>query len=340
MVRKRTTIPSISSGKQDTPEPAGSGGVFSVGDRFQQVFQLCAKMRVLAGKFQSLPKVGDVFVPVETGLIGGHLEKDTPGGAEVDRPEVIPVNNGRDTVAGVQQRLAHLKLCSTVVHAKGDVMHAPRALVGLLGFDFGDVDHIRCIAARYMESGDPCGLVRLFVAHETQKLCPCGSGVGIQSHLGGLKATDRNIFGDAVGLPWLAVVICLGQGKAVSIRALKQEAALSHARVERYSRNTVLSEPRLPERQASLGDGKSGGRNFTGTGPARGFAGKREIGHDRAGGTVLVPVVQMVDLWVVEIHGLLDPAQPKHLGEKIAVGLSPAGERGDVVQSVDLGDSE
>ncbi len=73
-----------------------------------------------------LAQMRRVFVPDEAGLVGGHLEQNAARTTEVDRPEEIPVDDGRDLVARIKQLPPHLHLGGPVLHRKGDVVDRAR----------------------------------------------------------------------------------------------------------------------------------------------------------------------------------------------------------------------
>ena len=97
-----------------------------------------------------------------------------------------------------------------------------------------------------------------------------------------------------------------------------------------------LVQPLDPERQRALRHGEHGLADLAGAGPAARDVGKREIGHHPARPAELVAVVEVVDLGRIEIHCLLDAAQPERPGEERIVLRRGAGKRGDVVQAANL----
>src|SRR5690606_6098808 len=91
-------------------------------------FQIGAKMLVLARKLERLAEMPRILVAVESGLVGGDLEQHASRSAEVDRPEIVPVDHWRHLVACLQQRTTYLKLLVPVLDGKGDMVHRAGAL--------------------------------------------------------------------------------------------------------------------------------------------------------------------------------------------------------------------
>ncbi len=69
---------------------------------------------------------------------------------------------------------------------------------------------------------------------------------------------------------------------------------------------------------------------------AGGGIGKGEKGHDAAGCTCGISVIEVVDVWRVEVHRLFHSAQTEDAGEERIGGSRRGGERGDVVKTLDL----
>ena len=94
------------------------------------LFEIGAQMRVLLRQLQRLAEMRGVLVAVEAGLVGGDLEQHAARRAEIDRPEIVAVDDRRHLVAGVHQRLAHLELLGAVFDGKGDVVDRAGAEIG------------------------------------------------------------------------------------------------------------------------------------------------------------------------------------------------------------------
>src|SRR5579884_1475545 len=76
---------------------------------------------------ERLAEVRGVLVGGEAGTVGGDLEEDAAGLAEVDRAEVETVNHRGGTQAGVRQALAPGAVLVVVGGAEGDVVDAADA---------------------------------------------------------------------------------------------------------------------------------------------------------------------------------------------------------------------
>ena len=279
--------------------------------------------------------MGAVLVAVESRLVGGNLEQDTAGGAEIDRPEVIAVDHRRHLPTGIQQRLADLKLCGTVCHRESKVMHRSCALLcgGRAGQGF-DVDHIRAIAAGDVETDDVALGCDLFIAHEPQQF-RTGTGVA-QAHIGRVETADRVIGAHALAVPRRAGVVGFDQCKAVAVRTFKAQTVFAEAGFGFDVLDIEGSQTIRPEGQRSFGHSESRHADLARAGATAPRAGEREIGHDRPGRAQLVAVIKVVNFGRVEVDGFFHAAQTEGLGEKVIVGLGPARQRGHVVQSVDL----
>src|SRR5690606_24787937 len=102
----------------------------SVFERLQMLFEIAAQMLLLCRQLQRIAEMRAVPVTVETGLVGRNLEQNATGCAEVDRPEIIPVDDRRDLIAGIQQGLAHLKLLFAVFDRESDMVNRAAAKIG------------------------------------------------------------------------------------------------------------------------------------------------------------------------------------------------------------------
>src|SRR5690625_2977964 len=100
----------------------GSGGGSSrrsVEDWRERFFEPWAQMRVLRRQFQRLTQMRQILVTLETGLIRGDLEQHTARRTEIDRPEIVPVDDRRDLGARFKQRLADRQLGGAIFDGKG-----------------------------------------------------------------------------------------------------------------------------------------------------------------------------------------------------------------------------
>ena len=216
------------------------------------------------------------------------------------------------------------------------MVHAAGTLVGAACIDLGDVHHLCLVAVGHAEAGDVVLRIVLLVAHEAQQF---RTGLRIplrQPQIGGVEAADRHV-GRDIGNPGGAVILGRDKRKAVTVRALEHQPLLAKPVRADQPVDLVLGQPGFPEGQGVLRHAEHGRADLAGAGTARAGVREGEIGHHRAGRADLVAVVQVIDVRGVEVHRLLDPSQAKNLGEEIVVLLRARGERGHVVQSVDLG---
>ncbi len=201
----------------------------SIGSRI--AFQLVAQVRVLGRQFQRLAEVRGILVDVEAGLVGRDFEQHSARRAEVDRPEIVPVDHRSDRVARVDQRLAHLELPRPVLDREGDVVDRACSLSGMgRARQRLDVDGVGAVAARHLEAGDVAVFARFFVAHEAQQF---GRSARIaQAHVGGVEAADRHVLAHAVARPGRTVVVAGGdQREGIAIGTVEQDAILPEAGV-------------------------------------------------------------------------------------------------------------
>ena len=83
--------------------------------------------------------------------------------------------------------------------------------------------------------------------------------------------------------------------------------------------DTLLFEALLPEAKRTLRCGKDGRADFADARSALADVRERKVGHDAAGCTQLIGVIEMIDVGRVKIDGLLDAAQAELFGEEDVV---------------------
>src|SRR5699024_3076906 len=86
-----------------------------------------------------------------------------------------------------------------------------------------------------------------------------------------------------------------------------------------------------PPAQGGLGDGTSRGGDLSGTDTPTGGVRPGEEGHDRAGVSRTVAVVEVVDVRGVEVDGAFDQAHAQCVEIELGVGPGVARDRGHVV---------
>ena len=103
----------------------------------------------------------------------------------------------------------------------------------------------------------------------------------------------------------------------------------------RGDRETPVPQTIRPETQRPFGHRERRRADLTGAMPAGGHAAAtvRERRPDRAGRPNLGAVIEVIDVVVVEVDGLLDQAKAQRRPEEIQVGLGRVDRRGHVVQS-------
>jgi hypothetical protein len=104
--------------------------------------------------------------------------------------------------------------------------------------------------------------------------------------------------------------------------------------VRRLGRDAVIGQAGGPERERVLGrDPPLDGVNHAVAGLSQGRARELEERQDRAGSAALVAEVQVVDIGLVEVDGLLDQAEPEQARVEVDVARSIGGDRGDVMEA-------
>jgi hypothetical protein len=196
------------------------------------------------------------------------------------------------------------------------------------------VDRIRAVAVRDHEAPHGAVLARLLVAHELQELCR--RTIVAEPHGGRVEPADRDILAHAVPRPRCAVVLALDQGEAVTIGAAEQEPVLSEAIVALHAVHLEGRETVGPGVERALRHGKRGRADLAHAGAAAGGVGEGEIGHHRPRRADLVRVVEVIDVRRIEVHRLLDAAEAQHLREEGVVLPRARGQRGDVMEALDL----
>ena len=167
----------------------------------------------------------------------------------------------------------------------------------------------------------------------------CGRRVVGEVEGDAVEAADRKVGLDPALAPGRALVAARGHHQrelqAIGVLALHQRLAEARGRALDQARR--WPQTLAPERQAAVRDREVGQRGLADAGAAAAHALPREEGHRRAGRAGRRAVVEVIDARVVEIDGLLDEAQPQHLGVEVEVALRRAADRGDVVEAFDVG---
>src|ERR671917_1471574 len=129
---------------------------------WQHLFELLSLRLEPGRKPQLLSEAFGLLIRAEAGRVGGDLEKDAAGLAEVDRTEVVAVEDGRDVVAEGRHPLAQLELPLLVGDAEGDVVDGPYAHgAAREAGSVGDVHRVAGPALAGLEARPALGLAGL-----------------------------------------------------------------------------------------------------------------------------------------------------------------------------------
>lgn len=91
----------------------------------QNLLDTVAVSFIFLGKFQLLAQVGRIFVHRKSWWIGGDLEEHTARRTEVDRVEILPVDNRSDLLARGREARTPCQLLVLIPRAEGDMMDCP-----------------------------------------------------------------------------------------------------------------------------------------------------------------------------------------------------------------------
>jgi hypothetical protein len=149
-----------------------------------------------------------------------------------------------------------------------------------------------------------------------------------------VEALQRVIGGDVVGLGDERGVARPGDDELMrqALGVGEAQEALVALRVDAGALQAVV-----PERDRVLGRHTPLDRvDHAVPRAAGGRVGELEEGQDGAGGARLVPVVEVVHVRLVEVHGLLDHAQPQQPGVELDVARGVTRDRRDVMETFEL----
>ncbi|MNI34839.1 hypothetical protein D3C73_888410 [compost metagenome] len=277
-----------------------------------------------------------ILVTVEARLVRGNLEQHAARRAEVDRPEIVAIDHRGYLIAGIHQRFSDFELLFAVIDGKGDVMDGASTLTGKWRFRQGNqIDRIGAIAAGDDKASDITFRFGTLIAHEADQFFRRRRVMQIETCSG--KTADRRVVGNTLRQPGLAVVIGrFDQCQRIAIRPHEPQPVGTEDGIGFKPADALCSKAVLPKLQPALGDRELGFADFADARAAKHHVLEGEIGHDRAGRTVFVTVIEVVDAGIVEIDGLLDPAQAERFGEEAVVLTGIRRHRRDVVQSLDI----
>ena len=128
-------------------------------------------MLMLFWQTQLLAEMFERLVARETRLVGRYLEQYSARRAEIDRPEIVAVNDRRDLVARIDECRTDLQLACPVLDRESDVMYRSGTLPGnrRAGQRFY-LDEIGPVAVGHRETRDAVPVLGLLVTHEAQQL--------------------------------------------------------------------------------------------------------------------------------------------------------------------------
>ncbi|KAI3480216.1 hypothetical protein L1887_57675 [Cichorium endivia] len=280
---------------------------------------LVAERFIAARQLERFAQMRGILVAVETGLIGGDLEQDAARSAEIDRPEIIAIDDGGDLIARIHQRLTHVQLLLTVFDGESDMVDrtCPRTGKGRLR-QGRKIDRVGTVAAGNDEARHIAFSISAFITHETKKFLSRGRVVQIEARAG--EAPYGAVFGNTLGQPGGAgIIVRFDQRKSIAIGTGEAQAPGAEDRVGLKAGGALGKQALFPEAQRTLRDGKLCLAHLTDAGTAGHHVGEGKIGHDRAGRAIFVAVIKVIDAGFVKVDGFLHPAQAERIGEEAVV---------------------
>ena len=197
------------------------------------------------------------------------------------------------------------------------------------------IDRICPVAAGNDETRHIAFNVSPLITHETQQFFGCGSVVQIEPCAG--ETAYGVVFGNSLGQPGgTGVVTCFDQSKTIAIGAGEAQAIGAEDRVGLNAGSAFGEETLFPETQRTLRNGKLRLAHLADAGTAGHHVGEGKIGHDRAGRSLFVAVIKVIDAGFVEVDGFLHPAQAERISEETVVLPRVRRHGGDVVQALDI----
>jgi hypothetical protein len=293
----------------------------------RRALELLAARLVLRRQLERLAERLQRLVVLEADVAAGELEEHAAGLAEVDRVEVLAVDDVRGARAGLDGLRTHGLELGVVGRRPCDVVDGPGARgAALLRRLVVAQERVALVAAQRP--------FRAAVVAEAQRLQKRRAGVGPRRVGAHAVEAQQRVLGRHVGraggqrsvvgghrVQLVAQALEVGEGQRVAV-ALGGDA--------------LVAQARRPEgERVGGGHAPLDGVDHPRAGVARRCAGELEEGQDRAGRAALVAEVQVVDVGLVEVDRLLDEAQPEQARVEVDVAWSVAGDGGDVVQALE-----
>src|SRR5438128_2886937 len=274
----------------------------------------------------------------EAGLVGGDLEQDAARLAEVDRAEVLALDDRRHVTARLDQHLAPVQLVGVVGRAPRDVVDGADRL--LPHRRLRRVEHIED-RGRATRAGFEARAVAL--RRDLAKTHRVGQEVdgGLVRFLGqrdGVEAADLVMRIDRAVRPWLPALVGRfpGQLDLDAVEVLEHQSVGAEAGWACAS-DAELAQAPGPELQRPARDGeRDHGHLPTPRRPPR-QVGPAEEGHGAARRTEVVAEIDVVGVGDVEVDGLLDEAKSEDADIEIDVLLNVARDARHVVNSGNVG---
>src|SRR5215207_5540997 len=289
-----------------------------------------------------------VLVRGEAGAVSGDLEEDAARLPEVERLEVVAVDDVGDANAGGPHPVSPGPVLGVIRGTERDVMDPAAAEPG--GWEIGTLldTYLRAGSARTALEDD--GAQRGVVRRGIVAGLPEAEDVGEHTRGGSetidgqgdvVEAADLVLQRDRAPLPRSEsdVVAASHQGETLPLRIGEAQCRaprdLHHAAVREAPLVETLGPPlergAVRHAQADLDDAPRAGE-------IRSHAGPVEEGHLGAGAAGFVAVEEVVGRDVVLVDGLLDQPQTEGVGVEVQVSWCIAGNRGDVVQTAEFHD--
>ena len=269
-----------------------------------------------------------VAVDGEAGPVVGDLEEHAAGLAEVDRVEVVAVDDARGRHAGLAQVLLPARVLGDR-RAPRHVMDRARALAAVLGGRRVVGDRRAADLAAQL----PRVLAQRRGAEQLARArCRCAAGARCR------RARRRSPAAPAsAGISGCSALSGVSPpGRTASSWPRPSGSAKRRRSPTRSWATPSAAKRSRPEGQRLLGaDARDDPVHHPGARAARDGAGVLEEGQLGAGAAALVGVEQVVDAGVVLVDGLGHQPQAEHARVEVDVARRVAGDRRDVVDALE-----
>jgi hypothetical protein len=279
------------------------------------------------------PELRGGLIDGEPRRISGDLEQHSPRLAEVDRMEVLPIDDGRDADTFRLYFGALRELGTIIARAVSDVMYCAHTTSATpesrrsAEIHYGATSHvIRLKAVNGSFFTD-----RPKTQPSDQQIC--SAGITIFPNCCAVETPDCALRRHWSFGPWRDVARPRRshQLQEQPVRVLEREYLLVEPPGRTIILDAVGQQPLDPESQSGWLDSEGDGADLSGSLASRPSARPREKCQERARVPQLVTIVQVIAGRIIEVHRELHQAHPQDTGIEIQVALRVTGNGGDMV---------